>query len=93
MAMAMPTLLSVGLALNVPGDSAAEASETLSVLLSNATNAVIDDGSGLGTILDDDVTLVSARKATFIDADGELVTIKISKGALKVEDFTIFPSG
>ena len=54
---------------------------------------MIDDGTGLGTILDDDVTLVGTRKATFTDADGELVTIKVNKGTLKVEDFTIFPSG
>ena len=81
------------IAVEVLGDTAAEQSETFSVLLSDPINAVIDIGSGLGTILDDDVTLVSTRSARFTDADGELVTIKVNKGTLKVEDFTIVPSG
>ena len=81
------------LTVEVLGDTAVEASETFTVLLSNSANAVIADGTGLGTILDDDVTLVGPRKATFTDVDGELVTIKVSKGTLKVEDFTIFPAG
>ena len=81
------------IALDVLGDTAVEASETLAVLLANAVNAMIDDNTGLGTILNDDVTVVSAHKATFTDVDGERVTIKISKGALKVEDFTISPAG
>jgi hypothetical protein len=79
--------------IEVSGDTIAEPSETFSVLLSDASNAVIEDGSGLGTILDDDVTLASKRKATFIDVDGDLVTIAVSKGTLKVENFTLFPSG
>jgi hypothetical protein len=35
------------------------------VLLSNAVNASISDDIGLGTILNDDLTLLGARKATF----------------------------
>ena len=81
------------IAVDVLGDVAVEPSETFSVVLSEATNAVIDNGTGIGTILDDDVTLAGKRKATFIDVDGDLVTVNVSKGALKVEDFTIFPSG
>ncbi len=77
----------------VVGDTIAESSETFSVLLSDATNAVIDDATGIGTILDDDVTLTGKHTATFTDTDGELVTIKVSKGALKVENFTLFPAG
>jgi hypothetical protein len=63
------------------------------VLLSAPNNAVLDDATGTGTILDDDVTLAGKRKATFTEADGDLVTIAVSKGVLKVEDFTLFPSG
>jgi hypothetical protein len=63
------------------------------VLLSNATDATIDMAEATGTILDDDVTLLGKRKATFTDVDGDRVTIKVSKGTLQVEDFTIVPSG
>jgi hypothetical protein len=79
--------------IDVLGDTTVEASETFSIALSNATNAVIDDFTAIGTILDDDVTLTGKHSATFTDVDGELVAIKVSKGTLKVEDFTIVPSG
>ena len=78
---------------DVLGDIAVEPSETFSVVLSEGVNAVIDDATAIGTILDDDVTLRGKRMATFTDVDGDLVTIKVSKGTLKVEDFTIVPSG
>jgi hypothetical protein len=81
------------LTVDVLGDTVTEASETLSISLSDAIDAVIDGGTGLGTILNDDVTLVGKRKATFTDEDGELVRITVSKGTLKVEDFTIVPTG
>ncbi len=78
----------------VLGDTVVEPGiETFSVLLSGGVNVVIDHATGTGTILDDDVLLTGKRKATFTDVDGELVTIKVSKGALKVEDFTIVPTG
>ena len=77
----------------VIGDTTAEPSETLSIILSGATNAVLESAAGLGTILNDDVTLLSRRAATFTDVDGEAVIIKVSKGALAVEDFVIFPAG
>ncbi len=77
----------------VRGDTAHEPKETFSVVLSEAMNADIADSTGIGTILDDDVTLAGPHKATFTDADGELVTVKVSKGTLKVEDFTIVPTG
>ncbi len=79
--------------IEVVGDTMVEPSETFSVLLSDATHAEIEDGSGLATILDDDVTIVGKRKATFTDVDGDVATIKVSKGTLKAEQFTLFPSG
>ncbi len=75
------------------GDILVEQSETFSIVLRDATNAAIDRGTGVGTILDDDVTLLSARKAIFTDVDGERVIIKVSKGALRTENFTIVPAG
>ena len=81
------------IAVDVLGDTVVEPSEIFSVVLSAASNAVIDDATGVGKILDDDVSLRGKHKATFTDVDGDLVTIKVSKGTLKVEDFTLFPSG
>jgi hypothetical protein len=88
-----PGEMSKTVTVEVQGDTLVEGSETFSVILSDATSAVIDDGLATGTILDDDVTITGKRKASFSDVDGDLVTIKVSKGALKVEDFTLFPSG
>ncbi len=79
--------------IEVIGDTMVEPTETFTVGLSDASNAEIDDGSGLATILDDDVTIVGKRKATFTDVDGDVATIKVSKGTLKAEQFTLFPSG
>jgi hypothetical protein len=81
------------IAVDVLGDTVVEPSKTLSIVLSQASNAVIDQATAVGTILDDDVTLHGKRSATFNDVDGDLVTIKVNKGTLKVEDFTIVPSG
>jgi hypothetical protein len=78
---------------NVLGDLEAEAGETFSVSLAGGSNAVIYDAIGVGTILNDDVTIAGKRKATFTDLDGDLVTISVNKGTLKVEDFTLFPAG
>jgi len=77
---------------NVRGDTIVEGNESFSLRLANATNGVIADAIAFGTILDDDVTLVSRHKATFTDVDGESVVIKVTRGELKVEDFTIIPS-
>jgi hypothetical protein len=81
------------ISVEVLGNTVVEPTETFEVLLSEAVNAGIDDGTGLGTILDDDLTLLSARRATFTDSDGDVVTITVSKGTLKPEDFTVVPSG
>ncbi|MES2568525.1 MAG: Calx-beta domain-containing protein, partial [Verrucomicrobiota bacterium] len=77
----------------VVGDTTVESIETLSLLLSGAVNASIHDGTGLGVILDDDVTLINKHKIAFTDVDGDRVTVKTSKGRFRTEDFTIVPSG
>ncbi|HEY4620209.1 MAG TPA: Calx-beta domain-containing protein [Gaiellaceae bacterium] len=53
----------------VVGDTLDEADETLSVQLSNASGATIADGSGLGTIVDDDGP---PQPATVIAAAGDI---------------------
>jgi len=47
------------LGVNVIGDTVNEPSETFFVLLSNPTNAVLADGQGQGTILNDDIGIPS----------------------------------
>jgi hypothetical protein len=66
--------------LSVISDTISEPNETFSLVLSDATNAIIDKAIGVANVLDDDVTLASTHKATFTDVDGELVTIKSQQG-------------
>jgi hypothetical protein len=55
---------------SVKGDAAVEADETFKVLLSSAGNATISDGTGLGTIRNDDVSLPKMRIADGVIAEG-----------------------
>ncbi|RYD54034.1 MAG: DUF4394 domain-containing protein, partial [Verrucomicrobiaceae bacterium] len=68
----------------VKGDTIVEANESFSVVLTSVTGGVaLADGTGLGTILNDDATLVNPKTLTYSDGDGDLVTLKISgKGTL-----------
>lgn len=81
------------IAVEVVGDTLVEGSETFSLLLVNTTNALIGDGNAVGSILDDDITLLGARRATYVDVDGDVVTVHVSKGTLKVENFSLVPKG
>lgn len=67
----------------VKGDTAVEADETFTVELSNATGASILDGSGLGTILNDDSTVISVADVNRLEGDsgltGFVFTIVLSR--------------
>lgn len=57
---------------SIAGDAIDEEDETLSLLLSNPTNATIADGVGVGTLRDDDPPpTVSVGDATDFEGDGE----------------------
>jgi parallel beta-helix repeat protein len=78
------------------GDDIAEAAEKFNAQLSHALNAVIIDGTGEGTILNDDTTLVispNGKTATWRDIDGDLVTLKSSKAVLSPDDFLFLADG
>jgi len=59
-------------------DIADEPDETFNVNLSNASNATIADGLGVGTIVDDDVPLVTDATGTVI-VNGPVTSAKTSK--------------
>ena len=69
------------------GDSVFEATESFFVSLRNVVNAggetlTIAGGAGRGTIFNDDLRRVDNQTIQFIDKDGDLATVHISKGFL-----------
>ena len=66
-------------------DNAFEASENFHLDLSGPSDGLLfvpGASSAQGIIYNDDIRIVSAREFEFIDVDGDLVNIKVSKGAL-----------
>ena len=62
-------------AVTVNGDVLDEANETFGVTLSNPGNATIGDGSGLGTITDDDAApTLSVNDVTIMEGDSSTTT-------------------
>jgi hypothetical protein len=71
----------------IVSDNVFEPTETFFVDLSGASNGVqIAKGVGQGTIYNDDVRQVNKKTVQWIDLDGDLVTLKISKGTINVLD-------
>jgi len=58
----------------VNGDIVSEPDETFFVNLSGATNATISDNQGLGTILNDDASLIQFNAATYVISEGAVNT-------------------
>jgi len=91
-----PGVTSLTFRVLVTGDSLGEPDETFFVDLSNATNAVIADGQGVGTILDDDnqppvtvdddvatdedAPVTIDVRANDTDADGDALTATVVSG-------------
>ncbi|MBX9748047.1 MAG: cellulase family glycosylhydrolase [Roseococcus sp.] len=78
--------MSKTIAVTVRGDTMAEADEGFSLLLGTATGATIADGTGLGTILNDDVLpTLSIADAQVIEGDAGtkqmLFTVTLSRAA------------
>ena len=70
----------------VNGDTAFEATESMFVGLRNVESAgetiAVVGGAGRGTIFNDDLRRVDNQTIQFIDVDGDLATIHLSKGVL-----------
>lgn len=63
----------------VRGDLVDEADETLTITLSNASGAVIGDGTGTGAIIDDDTAVLSLEEAFLAEpATNGVYTLKLS---------------
>jgi disulfide oxidoreductase YuzD len=76
----------------VTGDTLDEDDETLTVTLSNEVNATVDDGAGLGTILDDDpLVTVSIADASIAEGDAGTtdLTFDVSLSAASAKTVTV----
>ncbi len=58
----------------VNGDTVAEPNETFNVNVTNVTGATLGDGTGVGTILDDDTIALSINDVTVTEGDAGTVT-------------------
>ncbi|MDB6174135.1 MAG: Na-Ca exchanger/integrin-beta4 [Chthoniobacteraceae bacterium] len=80
-------------------DSLKESNESFAVRLTNANGTIIGTDLAVATIFNDDLAdatpTISAngRAARWTDVDGDLVTVKVSKGRLDAADFTLVPAG
>ncbi len=81
---------------NVTGDTRFEGAENFFVDLSDATitpttsTVAIERATGGAIIYNDDVQQVNARTVQWIDVDGDVVTLKVNKGALNISDINDF---
>lgn len=81
------------ISVTVNGDTAPEPDETFTVTLSNPSAATIGDSTATGKILNDDANIGNGKVITFFDVDGDLVTIKVTKGTLDSSNLVFEPRG
>ena len=62
---------------DVSGDTTIEADEELTIALSNAVNASISNGTGVGTIINDDFPQLSIADASIAEGDAGTVTLQL----------------
>ncbi|HEX8311981.1 MAG TPA: Calx-beta domain-containing protein, partial [Chthoniobacteraceae bacterium] len=88
---------SVTVPVNVIGDTLWEGgnSENFFLKLSDLPASVIPVAGAVatGTIYADDMTFVNERTLQYIDVDGDIVTVKVSKGVLSLNQFTFEQTG
>jgi hypothetical protein len=79
--------------LDVAGDSIQEPNETFGVQLFTPVNARLGVGSATGTIVDDDAGGPGSNVLTFVEPDGDAVTVSVSGTKLNAEDITFAEDG
>ncbi len=86
-----PGQTTLPISVTVSGDTATEPSETFFVNLSNAVNANIQDGQGLGTILNDDLPGLSIGDVTVNEGNSGIVnaTFTVSLSAASAQTVTV----
>ena len=78
----------------INGDAVMESNETFLVILSDPTNAIIGDGQGTGTILNDDLAISQQGKlVTFTEGDGDQVTVQSTASGLTAANFAFAANG
>lgn len=74
---------SVSVSVTIGGDNTFEATESFFVnVLNVSSNVEVFDGEARGTIYNDDIQFVNSRTIRYVDVDGDLVTLRITKGIL-----------
>jgi hypothetical protein len=83
---------SVTIPVTITGDKTFEFTESFFVSVAGVSDAAtvdVLDGEGRGTIYNDDIDFADPQKVRYVDPDGDLVTIKITKGILFSGDKSI----
>lgn len=81
--------LSVNVPVSIKTDTVFESTESFFLGIGNvSSNAAEARGEGRGVILNDDLVFVDSRTLRYIDEDGDLATVTITKGALTSASIT-----
>jgi hypothetical protein len=87
---------SVDIQVTINGDLDFESTENFFVDLNNpSVNVQVIDGEGRGTIFNEDIQQVNKHIVRYVDEDGDLATVKVTKGNLTIGGVLVFsaPNG
>jgi hypothetical protein len=73
-----PGVTKQNVAIPIIGDMSIEPNETFSLVLSNPVNAALSKGNGTGTILNDDVTLLTSTQAMNLKVVASEISVKLT---------------
>lgn len=83
---------SVNVDVTLKPDTVFESTESFFLGIGGLSSNVVEArGEGRGTILNDDLVFVDTRSLRYVDEDGDLATIKITKGVLSAATLTFGP--
>lgn len=85
----LPGETSKTISVSIIGDAIVEPNETFALILSNAVNAVITNGSGTGLILNDDISRISVADATVTESNASGVSLAFQVSLTLVSTFEV----